>query len=127
MMTDEVENIENAETSVRAVIIGTCDRIIEREVDRSVADSPAKYDIGTPGRSSETEDEVGIEDGPARASGLRFSTPERNHSTKRDVNAEDDTMGGTTNIGASLGRHHELDRQDGRGRRVDLDGSHIGS
>ena len=58
-----------------------------------MVNSPARYDIGTPGRSSEMEDEVGIEDGPARASALRFFTLERNPATQRDVEDEDDTMG----------------------------------
>ena len=71
MTTDEFEHLENAETLVRAAILGTCNRIIERGVDRSVADCQAKYDIGMPRRSSDMEDEVGIEDGPARTSDLR--------------------------------------------------------
>ena len=69
------------------------DRVIEREVNRSVANSPARYDFGTPSRSSEMEDEVGIEDGPARASDLRLFTPGRNPDTKSNVEDEDDTMG----------------------------------
>ena len=64
MTTDEVENLENVETSVRAAVLGKGDRILEREVDRSVANSLAKYDIGTSGRSSEMEDEDGIQDVP---------------------------------------------------------------
>ena len=94
MATDEVEHVEHAETSVRAAILGNGDEQIERKMDRSVADSPAKYDIGTPGRNIEMEDEAGIEDGPARSSDRRFSTPERNPATKRDAEDEDDTMGG---------------------------------
>ena len=53
-------------------MLGKGDENNERKIDRSVADSPAKYDIGTPGRNIEMEDEVGIEDGPARSSDLCF-------------------------------------------------------
>ena len=93
--TDEVENIEDAETSVRAAILGKGDRRIEREEDRSAMQSSPirRYRIGTQGRSDPMEDEVGIEDGPARASGLRFPAPERNPGTKRDVEDEEDTVG----------------------------------
>ena len=67
---------------------------MERGKDRSVAHcSPVRHDIGTPGRSDQMEDEVGIEDGPARASDLRLFTPERNTATNRGVEDEDDTMG----------------------------------
>ena len=95
MTTDEVENEENAETSVRAAVLGKGDgnEKTEREMDRSVAESPARYDIGTPGRGSGMEDEVGIEDGPVRPTDQRFTTPEQNPATKRDVEDEDDTMG----------------------------------
>ena len=55
--------------------------------------SPVRHDIGTPGRSDQMEDEVGIEDGPTRASDLRCSTPEGNPAMKRDVEDEDDTVG----------------------------------
>ena len=51
MMTeDEVEHLENAETSVRAAVLGKGDGNdnIEREIDRSVAGSPVRFDIGTP-------------------------------------------------------------------------------
>ena len=67
MATDEVENIEHAETSARGAMLGEGDWNIEREVDRSLPNSPAKYDIGTPGRIIEMEDSIAIEDGPARA------------------------------------------------------------
>ena len=43
---------------MRAAILGKGDEHIERGIDRSVAHSPAKYDIGTPGRNIEMEDEV---------------------------------------------------------------------
>ena len=59
-------------------------------MDRSVAETLARYDTGTPGRGSEMEDEVGIEDRPVRPTDRRFTTPERNPATKRDVEDEDD-------------------------------------
>ena len=69
MASDEVEHLEHAKTSGRAAILGKgygqTKKKAVREIVRSVANSPAKYDIGTPGRSSEMEDKVGIEDGPA--------------------------------------------------------------
>ena len=75
MATDEVENIEHAETSMRAAMLGKGDEHIERGMDRSVANSPARYDSGTPGCNIEMEDKVGIEDWPVRASDLRFPSP----------------------------------------------------
>ena len=93
MATDEVGNIEHAETSVRAAILGKGDYNTERGMDRSVANSPAEYDIGTPGRTIEMEDEVAIEEGPTRSSDLSFSSPERNPANKREVEDEDETMG----------------------------------
>ena len=91
----KLDILENTETSVRAAVFGKGDgkEKTEREMDRSVAESPARYDIGTPGRGSEMEDEVGIEDGPVRPTGRRFTTPLRNPATKREVEDEDDTMG----------------------------------
>ena len=61
MATDEVDNLKHAETSVRAAVRGKGGETTERELDRCVADGPAKYDIGM-------EDEVGIEDGSSRSS-----------------------------------------------------------
>ena len=78
---------------MRAAIIGKGDEHIERGMDRSVSNSPAKYNIGTPGRNIEMEDGVGIEDGPARSSDLRVLTLERDPATKREVEDEDGTMG----------------------------------
>ena len=60
MATDEVGNIERVETPVSAEILGKGDENTERGLDKSVAESPAKYGIGTPGRDIELEDEVGI-------------------------------------------------------------------
>ena len=41
-------------------MLGKGDETTEQEMDRSVAESPAKYDIGTPDRNIEIEDEVGV-------------------------------------------------------------------
>ena len=76
--TDEAENVEHVKKSVRDAILGKGDEKIERGMDTSVANGPAEYGIGTPGRNIDMEDEVGIEDGAARSSDLRVSTPEQN-------------------------------------------------
>ena len=88
-------------TSVRAVVLGKGDSIIEREVDRSAVHYiPVRHDVGTPGHSDQMEDEAGIEDGPAQASDLRFSFVERTPLAKRGVEDEDDAMWGAPQTSA---------------------------
>ena len=103
MATDEVKHIEHVETSVRAAIIGKGGESTERDMDRSAGNSPAKYDISKPGRNIEMDNEIGIEDWPARSWDLRFISLERSPAVKRGVEDEDDTMwGSAASIDASL-------------------------
>ena len=102
MATDEVENIQHAESSVRDAILGKGDEKTERKMDRSVANSPAKYDIGTPDRNIEMEDEVGVQDGPARSSDLLSLRLSGAQPRNARLKMKTIPWGSTTSIDASL-------------------------